>query len=120
MLGKPTCIQYTNNTSTCGSGFVCYTFEQETDLVAELQELYLLGSTSHYVHPECAQNWDFTYISPPSNCHRMNEAMREYLRHFDVSDKDIDDICYVSNGQWYFQGHLKHKVTFVFEGGGMV
>ena len=54
---------------------------------------------------ECGDNWDYSYVNPPENCHKVNEVMREFLREFEIENSDIADICYVQGDQWYIQGH---------------
>ena len=54
---------------------------------------------------DCGDNWDYSYVNPPENCHKVNEVMREFLREYEIENSDIADICFVQGDQWYIQGH---------------
>ena len=100
IYGNPSCIQATNDLARCRDGLSC--FEQtNSDLADAVLETYEDGEISNnYQHEGCGEGWDMTYMTPPSNCHRVNTAMRDYLNHYNIEEADIDDICYVDHDQW--------------------
>ena len=56
-------------------GLVCY--DDESTIAVELEDLFL--NTNVTQHEDCGEAWDYTYRTPPQNCHRVNSAMRDYL-----------------------------------------
>ena len=57
-------------------GFVCRL--EGDELIEDLNELI---STDTVLHRDCSESWDYTYQAPPQDCHRVNGAMRDYLRY---------------------------------------
>ena len=99
IYGNPSCIQATSDLARCRDGLSCFE-KTNSDLADAILETYEGGETSSYQHEDCGEGWDMTYMTAPSNCHRVNIAMRDYLNHYEIEETDIDDICYVDHDQW--------------------
>jgi hypothetical protein len=103
----PTCIQITGGSRrSCDSTKMVCIDEASDDLAVTLAEVHEKGTREgSYTADGCGEGWDFTYVAAPENCHRVNRAMRDFLKHNNIDDPEVDDICYVENDQWYVEGH---------------
>ena len=68
-------------TSKCVSGLKCFETNSTSSLIEAINQLHGNGEITNYVHEECGDGWSMSYIAPPADCHRINTAMRDYLKY---------------------------------------